>query len=98
MSWNEWKSARNSALRKLFFLYLVGNLRSDLRDAVPFIRAVHDPFSTIWAEEVVEDSRSRKIQLNLTQFKTAEHLDLGVRSVDGRVPARPAESEPNTQQ
>ena len=29
MSWNEWKSAQNSKLRAQFFLYLVGNLRSD---------------------------------------------------------------------
>ena len=79
MSWNEWKSARNSTLRELFYLYLVGNLRSDLGDAVPFIRAVHDPFETIWAEEVQESSLSRRIQLRVTQFKAAEHLDLGVR-------------------
>ena len=60
MSWNEWKSARNSELRDLFYLYLVGNLRRDLGDAVPFIRAVHDPFGTIWAEEVQHDSRTGK--------------------------------------
>ena len=71
----------HSELRDLFYLYLVGNLRSDLGDAVPFIRAVHDPFATIWAEEVQQDSSSRKIQLNVTQFKAAEHLDLGVRRV-----------------
>jgi hypothetical protein len=78
MSWNEWKSAKNSSLRHLYYLYLVGNLRSDLGDAVPFIRTVHDPFDAIWAEEVHEESRSRKVQLHVTQFKAAEHLDLGV--------------------
>lgn len=88
MSWNEWKSARNSALRKLFYLYLVGNLRSDLGDAVPFLRAVHDPFATIWAEEVEETSRSRKVQLKVTQFTAAEHLDLEVRRVQAD-PAQP---------
>jgi Domain of unknown function (DUF3883) len=81
MSWNEWKSARHSQLRKLFYLYLVGNLRSDLGDAVPFIRAVHDPFATIWAEEVQQESRSRKIQLSVTQFTAAEHLELAVRRI-----------------
>jgi hypothetical protein len=79
MSWNEWKSARNSKLRDLFYLYLVGNLRSDLGDAVPFLRAVHDPFATIWAEEVTQDSHTRRVQLHVTQFAAAEHLDLGVR-------------------
>ena len=78
MSWNEWKSARNSELRKLFYLYLIGNLRSDLGDAVPFIRAVHDPFATIWAEEVEQDSTNRKVQLHVTQFAAAEHLNLQV--------------------
>ena len=79
MSWNEWKSARNSELRDLFYLYLVGNLRSDLGDAVPFLRAVHDPFQTIWAEQVEQNSQKRKVQLQVTQFAAAEHLDLGVR-------------------
>ena len=79
MSWNEWKSARNSELRKFFYLYLVGNLRSDLGDAMPFIRAVHDPFATIWAQEIQQDATSRKIQLNLSHFKTAEQLELQVR-------------------
>jgi hypothetical protein len=83
MTWNEWKTARNSELRKLFYLYLVGNLRSDLGDAAPFIRAVHDPFATIWAEEIQHDSHSRKVQLNVSQFKAAEHLDLGVRQPNG---------------
>ena len=82
MSWNEWKSAQNGDLRSLYYLYLVGNLRSDLGDAAPFIRTVHDPFATIWAEEVHEDSRSRKIQLHVSQFTAAEHLDLGVRRSD----------------
>jgi hypothetical protein len=81
MSWNEWKSARHSELRKLFYLYLVGNLRSDLGDAVPFIRAVHDPFATIWAEEVQQASKSRRIQLSVTQFTAAEHLELGIRRI-----------------
>ncbi len=94
MSWNEWKSARNSELRKLFYLYLVGNLRSDLGDAVPFVRAVHDPFATIWAEEVEQNSSSRKIQLKVTQFTAAEHLDLGVRRPQAETkPATPAEAQ-----
>jgi hypothetical protein len=30
MTWNEWKTAQASSLRARFYLYLVGNLRSDL--------------------------------------------------------------------
>ena len=43
MSWNEWKTAKG-ILRDRFWLYLVGNLRADLQNAAPFVRAVHDPF------------------------------------------------------
>ena len=90
MSWNEWKAARNGELRRLFYLYLVGNLRSDLGDAVPFIRAVHDPFATIWAEEVEQTSTTRRIQLNVTQFKAAEQLELEVRRASRPSAARRA--------
>ena len=79
MSWNEWKTARTSELRNLFYLYLVGNLRSDLGDALPFLRAIHDPFAAIWAEEITQHSTNRSVQLNVTRFEAAEHLDLSVR-------------------
>ncbi|MBA2555766.1 MAG: DUF3883 domain-containing protein [Chloroflexi bacterium] len=38
MTWNEWKSARDSRIRERFWLYLVGNLRSDLGASRPFIQ------------------------------------------------------------
>lgn len=90
MSWNEWKSAQNSSLRRHYYLYLVGNLRSDLGDAVPFIRTVRDPFEAIWAEEVDHESRSRKIQLHVSRFTAAEHLDLVVVHTDDE--AQPTEA------
>lgn len=43
MSWNEWKSARANQLRQRFYLYLVGNLRSDLKGSKPFIRTIVQP-------------------------------------------------------
>ncbi|MGA2321923.1 MAG: hypothetical protein ABSG95_14505 [Solirubrobacteraceae bacterium] len=79
MSWNEWKSARTSRLRRFFYLYLVGNLRSDLTDALPFLRIVRDPFETLWAEELEESSKTRKVRLDLDSFADAEELQLGVR-------------------
>jgi len=79
MSWNEWKSARTSHLRRLFYLYLVGNLRRDLTDALPFLRAVRDPFGTLWAHELEEHSTTRKVRLDLDGFAVAEELQLGVR-------------------
>ena len=58
MSWNEWKTARASNLRSSFWLYLVGNLRSDLPHAVPFVRAISDPFGSLVADEISEAAAS----------------------------------------
>lgn len=78
MSWNEWKSAGNSALRARFYLYLVGNLRSDLADTQPFVRTIRNPFEQLSAEVRIGHSVSRKIQLSVDLFKEAEHLELAV--------------------
>lgn len=78
MSWNEWKTARASGMRSLFWLYLVGNLRSDLAHAVPFVRAIRDPFGSLVADEVEEQQLRRAVQLRVREFAEAEHLDLGV--------------------
>ena len=80
MSWNEWKSAQASDVRGRFWLYLVGNLRADLEHALPFVRAIKDPFGTLIADEVQELSTRRAVQLLVREFKVAEHLDLGVRA------------------
>jgi len=80
MSWNEWKSARNSRVRERFWLYLVGNLRADLAHATPYVRAIHDPFGTLAGQEVHQEQVRRAVQLRVREFKTAEHLDLTVRT------------------
>jgi hypothetical protein len=77
MSWNEWKVAAGP-LRSHFFLYLVGNLRSDLKGSVPFVRAVQDPFGQLAAEVHVDRSTTRKVHLAVHFFREAEHLDLTV--------------------
>jgi hypothetical protein len=78
MSWNEWKSARDSALRESFWLYLVGNLRSDLADARPFVRAIQDPFGTLLSTVVTEPVR-RAVQLDVRRFERAEFIEVDVR-------------------
>jgi len=78
MSWNEWKSARTSTLRPHFFLYLVGNLRSDLKGSTPFVRTVQDPFGQLAAEILVTRMTQRKVQLAVNLFREADHLDLTV--------------------
>jgi hypothetical protein len=82
MTWNEWKTAQNDDLRSHFYLYLVGNLRSDLPDARPFLRAVHDPYATIRAQEQVDHSTTRRVVLRVAEFEQAEHLELGVATAD----------------
>lgn len=81
MSWNEWKSARDSTLRERYFLYLVGNLRSDLGDAKPFLRAVRDPFGSILADEKVEQVETRRVSIDTRAFTTAEQVVLTVKKI-----------------
>lgn len=78
MSWNEWKSARQSELRTRYYLYLVGNLRSDLGGALPFLRAVRDPFGSIFAEEKVDEAQTRRIRIDTMGFTTADEVELTV--------------------
>jgi len=78
MTWNEWKTARDSALRKKFYLYLVSNLRSDLGDRKPYLRAIHDPFGSLLHQELVESSVQRSIQLRVQEFAEAEHQSIEV--------------------
>jgi len=80
MSWNEWK-ASSSPLRPRYFLYLVGNLRSDLKGAVPYVRTVQDPFGQLESETRVTRTVQRKVQLAVRMFKQAEHLDLTIVSL-----------------
>jgi Protein NO VEIN, C-terminal len=79
MTWNEWKTAKNSALRTSFYLYLVGNLRSDLAAAQPYIRTIRNPFDQMCAEVSVTRAIQKKIQLSVNEFREAEHLELIVR-------------------
>lgn len=86
MSWNEWKTARGSDLRGRFWLYIAGNLRADLADARPFVRAIQDPFGTLLSTVVTAPVR-RAVQLDVHRFEKAEYLELEVRRRDpeGRV-------------
>jgi hypothetical protein len=79
MTWNEWKSARASHLRELFWLYLVGNLEADDHAAnTPFVRAIKDPFGSLVSAEMEEQQVRRAVQLWVREFPEAEHLNLGV--------------------
>jgi hypothetical protein len=75
MTWNEWKSASQSDIRERFWLYLVGNLRVDIA-APPFLRAIRDPFGSLYSEEVLDERITRAVQLRVREFEQAEHLFL----------------------
>ena len=78
MSWNEWKSASRNDLRAKFWLYLAGNLRADLDNAIPYLRAINDPFGNLESKTVEDRQLRRAVQLRVREFTTAEHLDLTV--------------------
>jgi hypothetical protein len=82
MTWNEWKTARASILRERFYLYLVGNLRSDLVSAQPYIRTVRNPFEQFVADVQFSRTIQRKVQLTVSEFRQAEHLNLTVQRTD----------------
>ena len=75
MSWNEWKTAGGS-LRHHFWLYLVGNLRADLNQSLPFVRTVQDPFGTLASTKTEDVVRKRSVQLRIREFAAADELVL----------------------
>ncbi len=77
MSWNEWKSAA-SPWRGRFWLYVVGNLRSDVEAAYPYVRCIRDPFGSVAASPADVTHRRRSVQLRVREFIEADHVDLGV--------------------
>jgi hypothetical protein len=79
MTWNEWKTAASNALRSRFYLYLVGNLRSDLNGSTPFVRTIRNPFEQLIADVQINRAVSRKVHLAVHLFKEAEHLEIAVR-------------------
>jgi hypothetical protein len=88
MSWNEWKTAQGR-LRSHFWLYLVGNLRADLQNTVPFVRTVQDPFGTLASSKNEDIIRRRTVQLRVREFAAADQLTLELRRKDAeKTPTR----------
>jgi len=85
MTWNEWKSARRTDLRELFWLYLVGNLRADL-PGPPYLRAINDPFGSLTSETTSEQHIRRAVQLRVREFDVAEELTIGVQQAEATEP------------
>lgn len=79
MTWNEWKTASNNRLRQCYYLYMVGNLRSDIPNSIPFVRTICDPYGQLSAEVVQGGAPRKKLKLEVALFSEAAHLDLVVR-------------------
>ncbi|MBU1433145.1 hypothetical protein KKF91_21620, partial [Myxococcota bacterium] len=77
-TWNEWKSAGDPSLRGRYYLYLVGNLRSDLSEQAPFIRTVRDPFGQLHADVQVNTRVERKVYLRVADLQEAEEERLQI--------------------
>jgi hypothetical protein len=95
MSWNEWKSAGNEHFRSRFWLYLVGNLRSDLPHADPFVRAINDPFGCMQAAERTDTQVRTTLQLRVREFSEAEFTTVKV-SGPSQLNPRPGEQDEPT--
>ncbi len=80
-------------MREHFWLYLVGNLRADLQHALPFVRAIRNPFGTLAGSTFDDVIRRRSVQLRIREFAAAEGL-LQLRHDDVRT--RAARLSPDT--
>ena len=81
MTWNEWKVSSTGALAERFYLYLVGNLRSDIPGALPFVRSIQNPVAQLRSTFVTAESRAQqRVQLRVDRFEEAEEVVLRVRS------------------
>jgi hypothetical protein len=68
ITWNEWKTARTSEVSDRFYLYIVGNLRKDIR-AEPYIREIPNPFELLRAETEERTETTREVKVNVTNFR-----------------------------
>lgn len=71
VTWNEWKTASTSAVRKSYYLYIVGNLRKDITSE-PYLREIEDPFGRLNTE--TKETVKKEIQINVTSFKEGEYI------------------------
>jgi len=59
----------------------VGNLRSDIPGAVPFVRTILNPVAQLRGALVSERRVQQKVQLRVDRFREAEEMVLTVRAV-----------------
>jgi hypothetical protein len=68
ISWNEWKTARTEDVSDRFYLYIVGNLRKDIRSD-PYIRTIRNPFELLRPETEERSETKREVKVDITNFR-----------------------------
>lgn len=68
ISWNEWKTARTADVKDLFYLYIVGNLRTDIQSD-PFLRDIPNPFDLLRAETHEQTETTREVKVDINRFR-----------------------------
>ncbi|AGN02383.1 hypothetical protein L593_12200 [Salinarchaeum sp. Harcht-Bsk1] len=68
ISWNEWKTARTKDVSDRFYLYIVGNLRKDIRSD-PYVRAIRNPFELLRPETEEHSETKREVKVDITNFR-----------------------------
>jgi len=68
ISWNEWKTARTADVKDEFYLYIVGNLRKDIR-ADPYLREIPNPFELLRAETQEREETTKEVKVDISRFR-----------------------------
>jgi hypothetical protein len=68
ITWNEWKTARTEKVSDRFYLYIVGNLRKDIK-ADPYVREIPNPFELLRAETEEVTETKREVKVDITKFR-----------------------------
>lgn len=67
VTWNEWKTAMTNEVQDRFYLYVIGNLRTDV-SGEPYIREIRNPFTQLTSREREQTQTTREVQVNVTHF------------------------------
>lgn len=68
VTWNEWKTASRSEVQDLFYLYIVGNLRKDIKSE-PYLREIPNPFQLLNTETRERREEKKEVKVDVTSFK-----------------------------
>jgi hypothetical protein len=68
ITWNEWKTARTKEVSDRFYLYIVGNLRKDIK-ADPYVREIPNPFDLLRAETEKRTETKQEVKVDVAKFR-----------------------------